>query len=274
MCNSGNDSMAGKEAKLVYFSPTDTTRKVVEAVAKGLGLEKTEKIDLTIEKNLKEKYEFEKGEFIIIGVPVYSGRVPVVAAERIKLLKGENNPTVVIAVYGNRHYDDALIELRNLALESGMIPLAAGAFIGEHSFSTEDNPTAVGRPDKEDLAQAEELGKKLIAKIDSAEYLEDLFPPIIPGNFPYKERNGAKKVVPETDSDKCGLCGNCVEVCPVNAIRIEGSVITNEELCIHCCACIKKCPNEAREYNNDFIKGISVWLHENCAERKEPELFV
>ena len=38
--------------------------------------------------------------------------------------------------------------------------MAAGAFIGEHSFSRKGMPIAEGRPDESDLKQATEFGKK------------------------------------------------------------------------------------------------------------------
>lgn len=42
---------------------------------------------------------------------------------------------IPIVLFGNRNYDDALIELRNLLEEDGFNTIAAGAFVGEHAFS-------------------------------------------------------------------------------------------------------------------------------------------
>ena len=47
----------------------------------------------------------------IIGVPVYGGRVPVEAISRLQRLKANNTPAVIVVVYGNRDYNDAILEL-------------------------------------------------------------------------------------------------------------------------------------------------------------------
>ena len=86
-----------------------------------------------------------------IAVPVYAGRVAPIALQRIRRLKGENAPVVLVAVYGNRDYEDALVELRDETTCLGFTPLAAGAFIGEHSYSRPGMPVAEGRPDANDL---------------------------------------------------------------------------------------------------------------------------
>lgn len=58
---------------------------------------------------------------------------------------------------GNRNYDDALIELRNILEQDGFRTVAGGAFVSEHSFS---KTLAAGRPDAKDLASMQEFGSK------------------------------------------------------------------------------------------------------------------
>jgi NAD-dependent dihydropyrimidine dehydrogenase PreA subunit len=50
-------------------------------------------------------------------------------------------------------------------------------------------------------------------------------------------------------------------------------VLTEIVACIRCCACIKNCPENARIFEDDVMKTITEWLNENCAVRKEPQLF-
>ena len=70
------------------------------------------------------------------------------AMERIRMFKGNATPVIPVVVYGNRDYEDALKELSDALSAQGFVPVSAGAFIGEHSYSRKDMPIAAGRPDK------------------------------------------------------------------------------------------------------------------------------
>ena len=94
----------------------------------------------------------------IFAVPVYGGHVAPVALERLREIRGEGTPAVVLAVYGNRSFDTAVAELASFVAGRGFVPVAAGAFVGEHSYSTPETPIAQGRPDARDLAAATAFG--------------------------------------------------------------------------------------------------------------------
>ena len=49
-------------------------------------------------------------------------------------------------------------------------------------------------------------------------------------------------------TDGCNGCGQCVELCPMNNIIMEGGRPEWMGNCIHCMACICYCPAEAIEY--------------------------
>jgi ferredoxin len=177
-------------------------------------------------------------------------------------------------VYGNRDFEDALLELKNLAIELGFNPVAGGAFIGEHSFASKEVPIANGRPDNRDVQKAIDFGEKIKAKVTAMQSPDAQMDLEVPGRFPY-EANGARPmaVSPVTKEDACTVCGTCAGVCPTGAISINGSVATEIEACIRCCACIKNCPEEARVMEDEKWKYIANWLNENCSARKEPQLF-
>ena len=108
---------------VVYFSPTHTSAKVVHAVAEGMGALSYAESDLTYEK--PAEMESIEGELTLVAVPVYGGRVPDVALERLQMLRGKQTPVVPIVVYGNRDYDDALLELSDVLKHQGFVPVAA-----------------------------------------------------------------------------------------------------------------------------------------------------
>lgn len=273
---------------LVFFSPTHTSAKIARAVGDGIGMGRRRETDLTLDESA-DPIEITNA-LTVIAAPVYGGRVAPVALKRLKRLKGNNAPAILIAVYGNRDYEDALIELRDTAIELGFTPLSAGAFIGEHSYSTTNMPIAAGRPDASDLQIAFQFGQdslnKLIEKtavtspeLQAACKLKSLGGKLsillssffIKGTSPYKIVQAGKPACPVC-TEACFVCGECVEVCPTHAISIskDGSQIeTDINRCIKCCACVKECPNEARVFHTPF----AAILHEKFNTRREPELF-
>jgi len=176
--------------------------------------------------------------------------------------------------YGNREFEDALLELKNLAVELGFIPIAGGAFIGEHSFATKAVPIANGRPDGSDVQTAMDFGLKIKNKVKAIKSLDAQTDLAIPGRFPY-ESAGARSlaVSPVTREDLCTICGTCGAVCPTGAISVDDGVATEIGRCIRCCACIKNCPTGARVMDDATVKQMADWLNENCGMRKKPQLF-
>jgi ferredoxin len=260
--------------KLIYFSPTGTTKSVLEGIAQGLQAETIKHLDMTLPDASTRAIAETHGELAIVGAPVYGGRLPPDAAQRLHRLAGDDTPAVVVVVYGNREYEDALLELNNLVTEAGFIPVAGGAFIGEHSFNSEAMPIATGRPDEEDLEKATEFGKAIREKMRGLNTLDEMVPLKVPGDFPYKKWSKWPGVAPSTQEATCIQCETCISVCPTAAITMDGTLKTNSDICIVCCACVKACPTGARIADHPRIRQSQEWLSTNCRQRKEPETFL
>ena len=249
-----------------YFSPTSNTKKIVEAVASGICEEKIEN-DLTfVDKNL-DQYVVDSNEIAVIGVPVYGGRVPEVILDSLKRIKGNGAYAVAVVTYGNRAYEDSLLELKNILVEQNFKVVAAGAFIGEHSYTKK---VATNRPDELDLKKAIDFGKDVVAKIKTN--TNNITEPSIPGNYPYKERS--KRIFSPHGNRKCVYCRRCPVVCPVGAIDMRKPDIVDEEKCIHCCASIKVFSFNGRELLDEWVIEKIKMLETNCIDRKEPEIFI
>jgi ferredoxin len=255
----------------IFFSPTKTTRKIVSAIADEITGKARTAIDLT-QRAFTEDQQSLITEGVIIGVPVYSGRLPSLFISRMEGVKGNGLPAIIIVVYGNRAYEDALLELKEVAAGKGFTVIAAAAFIGEHSLSSKGQPIADGRPDALDMMKAADYGKRIKGIIDSgkggAETLK------VPGNFPYKERKPSAAVGITTDPNLCIACNKCGAACPTAAIPEGNPLVTDGEKCVRCAACIKICPTRARAFTDATSLGIAKWLFENCQKRNEPELYL
>lgn len=278
--------MQPKSIRPVVFSPTGTSRKSAEAVARGIArtggtpsaTPEIRTIDLT---HTAAAETLPADAVALFAVPVYGGHVPSLALKRMEGLRGSGTPAVLLVVYGNRAFEHAAVELAAFVSERGFVPVAAGAFVGEHSYSTTQNPIAAGRPDEQDLAQAaafgEAVARKLaaqeIAAIDAAR-LKDVRTPLIPllrfigFALTYMRRQKRHPVVllPACDAQACVHCGRCAALCPTEAIARGEEQHTDPERCIRCCACVKGCPVGARHFETPFSEALS----RNFARRKPP----
>ena len=263
-----------RSIKPVFFSPTETTAKIVIKIVQGITPDIITGINLTPPGAKNQDFGQLKDELTVIGTPVYAGRVPPEAVRRLRRIKGNNTPAVVVVVYGNRDFEDALLELRDIATELGFRPIAGGAFIGEHSYSNETTQIAVGRPDDQDMEAAKRFGELIKGKIGEVHTLDDIPALHVPGNFPYKKWVERDAMAPVTVESLCTLCAECVAACPTAAITVADSVVTAENECIRCCGCIKKCPTGARKWENAWIDQVRKWLNENCRQRKEPQIYL
>jgi len=266
--------------KTLYFSATGTTEKIVtgiaEVLATTLDCKITQNINFTLPDARKEQVTFAPQDLVVVGVPVYAGRVPNVLLKYLNTITGSGAMAVAVVVYGNRHFDDALMELKDILELDGLTVMAGGAFIGEHSFS---KILGANRPDESDMAIALEFARKVSQKVAQNEF-ESVFVPGSRERKPYfqpKDTEGKPvnmlKVTPKTSSD-CIDCKLCVSLCPMGSIDAEDvSKITG--ICIKCCACIKRCPVGAKQFEDAGFLGHAKEIENSyCSPRREPALFL
>ena len=49
-------------------------------------------------------------------------------------------------------------------------------------------------------------------------------------------------MIAKVDTQKCTGCGLCVDICPVNAIKVENEKAVISDECVGCGACVGQCP--------------------------------
>ncbi len=260
--------------KLACFSPTGTTKAVAQGIARGIDASTTEVIDITTPDARRQPLRTSEKDLLVVAVPVYMGRVPDLLSDWLNSIQAHDTPAVVVVVYGNRAYENSLLELKDRVTNRGCIPIAAAAFIGEHSFSHSETPVAHGRPNEDDLSRAEEFGRKVLEKLQSLSAISQGSLVGVPGTHPY---GGVTKLwdVDFIDvGDQCEQCGVCAAVCPVGAIDSQNSAAIDPVECITCCACIKSCPRNARTIKPGPVKDAQNRLATLYKEPKMPECFL
>jgi hypothetical protein len=130
----------------VFFSPGGSGERISGLFCGFAGWEGAEKLDLLRLRDFKGA-SFQPGEVAVVTAPVFFGRIPEIVARKLRDVKGDGTPAIAMVVYGNRDYEDALIELADLLTANGFVLYGAGAFVARHSIY----PTiAKERPDEED----------------------------------------------------------------------------------------------------------------------------
>ena len=249
---------------VIYFSPTGNSKKSTLSVAAALSDKPCREIDITPAANAGITESFGSEDFVVFGLPVYGGRLPAVAVPRLNHFKGAGTPCIILVTYGNRDYDDALLELSDLVRTNGFLPLGAAALVGKHTYGE----IQTDRPNASDLAENRQFARSVLhAPTPSSSPLQ------IKGNRPYKA--GPQKssgFIPHT-TEACINCTLCVEQCPTSAIGDDCKTIAPEN-CISCFGCISCCPVQAKVMDSPEYLAFAAEFSKKLATPRPNEYFL
>lgn len=257
-----------------YFSPTGRTRTVVTTLAKPLSNALQEAVvpyDFTCPEKRHTYPETAAGDVVIVGVPTYAGRVPNLLLSYMQGFRAEGTRAILVCTFGNRHFDDCLLELYDLMQNAGAEIVCAGAFAAAHSFSRTLGAGRPDRADREDILAFSDRAAKALRNGDRLPRPERE----IGGYFRPVDRKGAYidfvKIKPETDAALCTDCKICVGLCPLGAIHFDD--VATVDKCMKCCACIKGCPEGAKYFSHAGYLYHKEELEAMYADRKDNRLF-
>ena len=249
-----------KHLTVVHFSPTGGTRRAALLLVEGLA-ERIDELDLPLPAPTGRA--FGPQDAVLFAGPVFGGRLPVLMTQRLKNCTGEGTPAVTAAVYGNRAFEDALLELNDCVTAQGFRVVASAALVAEHSIS---RAVAAGRPDGADREQLLGFAPAILRKLASGGDIS------VPGNRPYRAWTPSRAV--PAVSETCTACGQCAAQCPARAISPDDPKHTDPERCFLCMRCIARCPQHARTYPAKAQAMVDQRLAPLRTVRRENELFV
>ena len=278
----------------VSFSPTGGTSRIVRLLADEMGERlhiPVEEIAYTLPAEREKVYTFAADELLILGTPVYAGRIPnKILPDVDRRFEGIGTLAVAVSVFGNRKYDDGLMELALLLENHGFCVAAAAAAAARHAFSDD---IGAGRPDKQDEKELRVFARKAAEKIREFSGEEKIVSgnkaacgvsalqitghnPVGPYYTPLRaDGQPAKflKAKPVTDENLCNRCGTCAQVCPMGSISREDLSVVNG-ICIKCQACIRSCPAQAKHFEDeDFLSHVEM-LREHYTRRAANAFFL
>lgn len=252
------------KALVLYFTGTGTSKQYAEAFAESLPYP-TEIDEIRHDNSLNEALKGD--ELLVLVAPVYGGFVPSFAWKQLTEVKGNNTPAVLMAIYGARDYDNALLEMDANLADQSFVTIGAAAMVARHSI---DISIASDRPNSADIAEAKTFAQTIAQRLNDMTSIEDA----LKFNFKGTLEKGPEKPSPTPEvTDECTECGICSFECPTGAIPPERPNTTEAGTCIACMRCVEICPFDARLRPTAMVEHAHALLAKHADPNKENEFF-
>lgn len=278
-----------KKVTAVCFSPTGNAKKITNAIAQTIASREGipfHEDDITLPYLRRGLREYSASELVVFGTPVYAGRIPNKILPAVQtLFEGNGALAIPVVTFGNRSFDNGLIEVRNELEQHGFHTIAGAAFVSEHVMSPK---LAGGRPNEGDFQAICQFALDAAAKIEALEEgphdgMAQIPAPVavkgedpIPGYYRPLQADGSPanflKAKPKT-TDACTDCGICARACPMGSISPE-DFRTVTGVCIKCQACVKLCPVGAKYFDDPVMLSHIRMLEDHYSRPAENEMFL
>lgn len=233
---------------VLYFSGTGNS----EYAAKRIGKEINDEVINLFEKIRSRDFSklYSDSPWVVV-VPTYAWRIPRIVQEWLKNtdLAGNRDIYFVMTCGGSIGNADKYLKKLCTAkklnyLGCGEIPMPEN-YIAMFSTPAQEEALEIIRQSEALIDKAAHLIKSNRAFSKPVLTFQDKVNSGIVNDIFYPAFVHAKKFYAV---DTCISCGKCVNVCPLNNIRLQNGKPIWGKNCTHCMACICRCPAEAIEY--------------------------
>ncbi len=238
---------------IFYFTGTGNSRYVAEKLAACLN----DKAVRTNEKIKAKDYKaVETDENLVFVAPTYAWRMPLIFEEWIRKTDFVGAKRVWFVMDCGGEIGDAAKYNVKLCEEKGL------NYMGTYQIVMPENYIAMFDVPSE--SESRSIVANAVGEIEKAASF------IASGNkFPTPRSNAYDKLMSHivnpvfyalfvkskafrTD-EKCVGCGKCVELCPLNNLKLSNGKPVWGNDCTHCMACICYCPTQAIEYGKKSV---------------------
>lgn len=244
---------------ILYFSGTGNSEYVAKRICKEIGDEFINLFEKIRNLDFSEMHSVRPW---IMVVPTYAWRIPHIVQNWMENTAFTGNRDIYFIMtcggsIGNAgKYLDKLCRKKNMNYRGCMGITMPENYIALFSTPTQEKALQI-------IDQAEPVIDQAVAYIKNGKpfpqidvSFKDCMNSGIVNDLFYPVFVHAKKFY---TTDTCISCGKCVNVCPLNNIRMDNKTPVWGNHCTHCMACICHCPKEAIEYGK-HSQGLTRYI--------------
>jgi ferredoxin/flavodoxin len=263
---------------ILYFSATGNTAKMAAVIGERfaeMGDEVTMS-NMTPYVSRQEKIDLAPYDAVVFGSPIHVRRAPRVVREWLRTLDGQGKKCSMFFTYGGFGVHPTHYSTRQILEEQNFRVVSSAEFLSVHTFNLGGWKAMEDRPNELDFEVAKDYvgitykrftgeDDKVLGELEKTEYPEELLDAAETSRF---------KVVtqlPTRGGQECGMCLECEQLCPTEAIKAESGE-ADRERCIVCLACVANCPEQVLEINDTSKSWPSKLKKENATEESLKKL--
>ena len=233
---------------ILYFSGTGNSKYVAQRMAEALN---QSLLSMNDRIRSHDTSPVETDERLVIVTPTYAWRIPRVVSEWLGKTALTGAERIWFVMDCGSEIGNAAKYNRQLAAQKQLQYMGTAQIIMPENYIAMFNA-----PRKEQarsiVEQAEPALQKVLAQLKAGQEFppprETLYDRLMSGPVNPVFYRFFVKADAFRATDACIGCGKCVELCPLNNIRLENGKPVWGKNCTHCMACICYCPKEAIEY--------------------------